>query len=465
VRKHIPYLAILLTLPCIVAARAAQAADLKDFYPDLAAKAETNVGVFLTGSSFSSSSQFLATFDSGAALVQFSTQITDQFNYYPVGSTVAGFTYKFDPNLNIFERSTDGLGPLLSERGQTTGKGKLNIALGYSWIDYDEFQGQNLGNYNLTSGGAPVITIAPSPTNVIPPPTFITIPTDGGPVRRQVPSTNFVTFNSGLLLLGKGLVHFVIPPCGSGVCKAIGGFPATGTPGTYTLAASIPNVTLDTNIETDAYALFVNYGVTDKLDVGIVVPYLAIWLKGSVQATGLVDPSTGRTFSVQTSGSARSSGIGDIVLRAKMNFFEGEYGALASRLDFYVPTGDADNFRGFGQPAAGASLIYSAALGIFSPHMSVGFLWRFNDQSLNEMRLAVGGDMRITEWLTATTDVLLNQNTQHNDVGNSLLSVATGIKFNPWRRLVLSTNLLWRLNDQGLRTLVIPSVSVEYTFR
>jgi len=461
VRKRIPYLTILLVLLCFARGRATQAADLKDFYPNLAAQAQAEVGVFLTGSSFSGSSQFLSTFESGAALVQFSSQIADQFNYYPVGSTVAGFTYKFDPNLNIFERSTDGLGPLFSERGQTTGKGKLNIALGYSSIDYDVFQGQNLGNYDLTSGGAPVIVIPPSPNNVIHGPTP---PSNPGNSLPPGPPP-LVTFNAGSLVLGKSLIHFVIPPCGSSTCSAAGGFPASGTPGTYTLGASIPKVSLDTDIHTDVYALFVNYGVTDKLDVGIVVPYLATWLKGSVQANGLIDPSTGSTFSVRTSGSASSSGIGDIVLRAKMNFVEGEYGAVASRLDFYVPTGDADNFRGFGQPATGASLIYSAALGIFSPHVSVGFLWRFNDQALNEMRYAVGGDLRITEWLTATTDFLLNQNTQHNEVGNYIASAATGIKFNPWRRLVLSANLLWRLNEQGLRALVVPSASIEYTFR
>jgi hypothetical protein len=458
VRKHHPYAAPFVLL-WIVAARGAQAGDLKDFYPNLAAQAQADVGVVLTGS-FSGSGQFLSTFNSASALVQFSTQIADQFNYYPVGSTVAAFTYKFDPNMNIFQRSTDGLGPLLSERGQTTGEGKLNVALGYSFIDYDQFQGQHLNNYNLTRGGAPVIVISPSPNNTISGP----IPSTPVGAERPPPPPS-VIFNSGLLSLGKNLVHFVIPACAVPPCKAAGGFPASGTPGSYTLAASIPNVTLDTSIETDAYALFLNYGVTDRLDVGIVVPYLATWLKGSVQATGLINPSTGRAFSVQTSGSAQSSGVGDLVLRAKMNFFDNEYGALASRLDFFVPTGDADNFRGFGHPAGAASLIYSTALGIFSPHASAGFLWRFDAQQFNLMHFALGGDVRITPWLTATTDVLLDQNTAHYNIGNTVLSVATGFKVNPWRRLVLSTNLLWRLNDQGLRALVIPSVAAEYTFR
>jgi hypothetical protein len=458
-RKRVPYLAIVQVLVLLAGSHLARGEDLKDFYSSLAAQAETEVGVFLNGTSFSGFSQLSSVFNSEAALEQFSTQIADQFNYYPVGSTVAGFTYKFDPNLNIFERSTDGLGPLLSERGQTTGQGKLNVAFGYSWIDYDDFQGQNLGNYNLTSGGAPVIVITPSPNNKISGPTPVVPPSV------FVPPPPSVVFDSGLISVGKGLIHFVIPSCGSSSCKAAGGFPASGTPGSYTLLASIPNVTLDTSIETDAYALFVNYGVTDKLDVGIVVPYLATYLKGNVQATGLIDPSTGRAFSVQTSGSAQSSGIGDLVLRAKMNFFDGEYGALASRLDFYVPTGNADNFQGFGHPAAGGSLIYSAAIGPFSPHASVAFLWRFDAQQFNEMRFSLGGDLRVTQWLTATTDFLLNQNTAQYNIGNTILAASTGIKFNPWRRLVLSTNLLWRLNDQGLRALVIPSVSVEYTFR
>jgi len=203
VRRRIPYLASFLVLACVAPVCAARAADLKDFYPSLAAQAETEVGVFLTGSSLSGSNQFLATFASGAALVQFSSQIADQFNYYPVGSTVAAFTYKFDPNLNIFERSTDGLGPLFSERGQTVGKGKLNIAFGYSSIDYDVFQGQNLGNYDLTKGNSPVIVIPPSTTTIPPTPSPV--------VGQPFVSPPHVSF-TGSILLGKNLIHFVIRP-------------------------------------------------------------------------------------------------------------------------------------------------------------------------------------------------------------------------------------------------------------
>jgi hypothetical protein len=50
------------------------------------------------------------------------------------------------------------------------------------------------------------------------------------------------------------------------------------------------------------------------------------------------------------------------------------------------------------------------------------------------------------------------------DVGEDIFGVAAGLKVNPWSRLVLAGSALVRLNDDGLRADVIPSVSIEYTF-
>src|SRR5215472_17747198 len=80
-------------------------------------------------------------------------------------------------------------------------------------------------------------------------------------------------------------------------CKTTGGFPVfptSGTPGTYTLAVAIPSVTRDTRIENETYTLFLISGGNDRAKVGLVVPYLARWPKGSVQVAGVIDPNTER---------------------------------------------------------------------------------------------------------------------------------------------------------------------------
>ena len=63
-------------------------------------------------------------FDPGEAMNNLSTAAFSEFTRTPIGATVAAFTFQFDPALNVYIRSTEGLGPILSERAQTSGKGK-----------------------------------------------------------------------------------------------------------------------------------------------------------------------------------------------------------------------------------------------------------------------------------------------------------------------------------------------------
>jgi hypothetical protein len=403
----------------ITAGGAAQGGDLKASYPSLAAQAETDVRVLLNGS-LSPPGQLLSSFNSAAALGHFSSEIAYPFNYYPGDSTVAAFTYKFDPNMNIFEHSS------LSERGQTTGAGKLNFALGYSGTDHDEFLGQRLNSYNLTTGGGSAIALTPVTENV---------------------SGSIAWEKSGSF--GRSQLWF----------------PAVDVPGVQSVRRSHWDLE-GQHARCGApkrYARFQDRErdrQTQPGNCGALPPDLA---QGERLGGRLDQP--GHRSSVQTRGRAETSGIGDLVLRAKTNFFDDEYGALASRLDFYLPTAGADNLRGLGHPAAGASLLYSAALGHFSSHASVSLVWRFDTQQINFLHFALGGDARIAPWLTATADVSLDKNTAQDNVANAVLSLATGIKVNPWRRVVLSSKLLWRPNDQGLRAPFIPSVAIELTFR
>jgi hypothetical protein len=41
---------------------------------------------------------------------------------------------------------------------------------------------------------------------------------------------------------------------------------------------------------------------------------------------------------------------------------------------------------------------------------------------------------------------------------------AAGIRFNPWRTLLVSANLLFPFTDRGLRDRVTPSIGIDYVF-
>jgi hypothetical protein len=59
----------------------------------------------------------------------------------PIISASAGFTYRYNPQLEIFERTSDTLGPLLLERPDTLGQGKLNVNVSYMYVDLNQLDG------------------------------------------------------------------------------------------------------------------------------------------------------------------------------------------------------------------------------------------------------------------------------------------------------------------------------------
>lgn len=76
----------------------------------------------------------------------------------PVVSSSAGFTYTYNPDLEVFERSSDTLGPLFLERPDTIGRGKLNFNVSYQYVQFDEYDGRSLDRLHnddpiLLSGG------------------------------------------------------------------------------------------------------------------------------------------------------------------------------------------------------------------------------------------------------------------------------------------------------------------------
>lgn len=61
----------------------------------------------------------------------------------PVPAASAGFTYQFNPALEVFERTSDTLGPIFLERPDTLGRSKFNINVSFSYVDLNEFDGQS----------------------------------------------------------------------------------------------------------------------------------------------------------------------------------------------------------------------------------------------------------------------------------------------------------------------------------
>src|SRR3954470_8495387 len=68
---------------------------------------------------------------------------------------------------------------------------------------------------------------------------------------------------------------------------------------------------LTLNIDASVATLYGNVGVTDRLDIGVAAPFVALTLDGS-----RINTYRGRTFT-QASASARAVGLADLVVRTK----------------------------------------------------------------------------------------------------------------------------------------------------
>jgi len=69
---------------------------------------------------------------------------------FPATTTTPGFTYRYDPVLAAFERSTSSLGSGFLDRADTVGKGRFDLGLSYLYADFVEKDGDDLDG--LTEG-------------------------------------------------------------------------------------------------------------------------------------------------------------------------------------------------------------------------------------------------------------------------------------------------------------------------
>jgi hypothetical protein len=367
--------------------------------------------------------------------------IAYQLSSFPLGSSSGGFTFTLDPTLGTLTRTTDSFGPLFAERALTSGKGKLTLGGSYVRATYDRFEGKDLddGSLQLT------------------------------------------------------LTHFPIP-------------------GDNHYEGDLIDADLLVELNTDTFATFVTYGVTDRLDLGVAVPIQRVKMDATflltvlpVATAGDAVPShffEGGALEGSLSDSGDASGIGDIVLRGKLNVAQGDWGGVAAAVDVRLPTGDEENLLGTGSTQFKGFLIASGGKSRFSPHVNAGYTFTGDSDTLgvlpNEINYSAGFDAAVHSRVTLTADVvgralldaqrLVDTETVYryrrasDPVGTlprsvtraelasetgtlNLLFAALGLKFNPTGRLLISGNVLLSLSkDNGLQDDITPVIQIDYNF-
>lgn len=291
---------------------------------------------------------------------QFNRVLLTLLSTHPVGTPSGGFTYTFDPVLGTFRRTSESFGPSFADRALTIGRGRLSVGFGFQHATFDTFEGLDL---------------------------------------RQRDVTFYVQHTE--------------------CCSSGGAARADGTRLSPAFEGDLIKAALSLNLVTNTSVVFLNYGVTDRFDVGFAVPFLEVKMDASVLATverlaTAAEPEIHafpganpdqRTF--HASGSA--SGLGDIVVRAKYRMLAKPGGGVAAALDMRVPTGDETNLLGTGGIQARAYGIASFTHGRLSPHVNAGYTFSTGGALpgatlRDEVNVAAGFDLVMSPRATLAVD-------------------------------------------------------------
>ncbi|MCU1381404.1 MAG: hypothetical protein JWL71_101 [Acidobacteria bacterium] len=233
---------------------------------------------------------------------------------------------------------------------------------------------------------------------------------------------------------------------------------------------------LTLNIDASVATLYGNVGITDRLDVGVAVPFVALTLDGS-----RVNTYRGRTFT-QASGSARAVGLADLVVRTKYTVIADEATGLAALVDLRLPTGREQDLLGAGSASLKLSAIGSVEQGRLSAHansgVSVGGLARELTYGgavgfAASGRVSLVGEL-LGRWInspghivpvTAAHPSLSGVETIRLTPDASTLHLVTlvpGVKWNLTDTWVLAANVSIPLTTGGLTAPFTPFVGLDY---
>jgi hypothetical protein len=375
-------------------------------------------------------SDFQSNFD------KFTTAIVGQLVTVPLPSPAAGFTYELDPSTGVFKRSTESFGPILAERAETVGAGRVSFGFAYQRFKFQSVEGLDLD---------------------------------------RVPAV--FTHDNAQLLGGR---QDVITTLNS-------------------IEASVAQ-----------YTTYLTVGITDRFDISAAMKLanndLTVRSQATIQRLGTTNELT--HFFRQADGDigtervfwaiGHASGLGDTTVRLKAAVDRRPSRAIAAGLDIRLPTGDQMNLLGTGTAGLAPFVILSSTVRRVSPHVNASYQW--NGRSIlagnpetgesaefpDQFTYAIGADVAMNTRITLAFDTLgsyyvnaerLSQETFHAlDQRSTFANIAfsresfnavsgsIGLKVNVIGRLLLDGNLLFALDDHGVRDRVVPLVSFQYAF-
>jgi hypothetical protein len=357
----------------------------------------------------------------------------------PIGSTSGGETFRFEGGVPV--RTSTSAGPIFAERAQTLGRGRLLAGLSRTGFRFATLRGVDMRNIGLTF------------------------------------THENVDFEGCDAQFGADCTLYGVP----------------------VLENDVMDFKLSMDLEVRVTSIYLTYGVSDRFDFGLVVPVVQAEFLGESNAE--IRPFGGTTAAHYFSGTTTNpvlsahrqsmgsaSGLGDVALRAKLNFRETPRAAFAFLIDGRFPTGSRQDLLGSGKFAGRALAIFNSRFADFSPHINVGYLYHAGTEQNDAILGTVGFDHRMAEKVTLAADLVtelqvgdsrlhlptpltwespfrrtLNP-TNIPEIRDDLVNGSFGVKVIPARNTTLVLNSLFPLNRGGLRSNFVYTAGIEYTF-
>ena len=382
---------------------------------------------------------FNSAFQSDFRLVN--VALTSQLAAVPLPSPASGFTYRFDPATGTFVRSTRSFGPILTERGETIGRGRIAFGFDYQFFSFDHLDGVSLtavpavfthDDYQAGGGRADVV------------------------FTQNTIQANVGQFNGALTY---GLTDRV------------------------DVAVAVPIISTHLSLLSNARIYRVGTGTNTA------VHYFP--------SDTAID---GRGDTKQFFAEGSASGVGDIAVRVKAAVFKESTRTLAVGLDTRLPSGDEQNLLGAGAPGLRPFGAFSASLGRFAPHVNLAYQWNGRSVLAGDVRTgqkadlpdeflyAAGSDFSLNDRVSVVLDLLGRRVINSPQLSTYAFTAtgpassvtlpdirfetgsywvsdgAVGLKANLAPRLLLNVNLRFQISGKGLSDRIAPLVGVEWAF-
>lgn len=428
-----------------------------------------------------------------SSFVPITASIGTELGLSSLPSPASGVLFTFSPATGAETRSSESYGPIVSDRAETVGRHRIFIAATYQYNDYSTLDGVDLHHLPVVFKHAQfdIPFKAAQPQDYIPGTTITG--KNGMPEAEPIYEEEYIRTSDNIDLK----IHEVTLYATYGLTSRIDA------------SVAVPIVDVRMGITSNA-------NIVRQTSLAQPLP-MTDPLYGSTDGTGffhffnLSNPAGSISHIFSTSGLG-AAGIGDVVFRVKGTALNLEHFKAAVGVDVRTPTGDATNFLGTGAIGVKPFLVASYSSRI-SPHVNLGY--QYNGTSVlanstlsvppgsapgtgtsfvgtrklpNQFFYSAGADMGITRRVTLAVDFLGQRlsstfriretgftditGVTHSDVptvvgykdSENLDNLSVGGKFNLVGNLLLTANAMFKLNDAGLRSTVVPLVGLSYTF-